>query len=642
MRPMRVLLELPILCLLVTGAAGIGSHLIPSAQGPKQSNTDSYVADDLPLEQKARSVLSVYCSSCHQSGRSGMDFDDDALNLDAMRRNRDAWQEVIERVRGHKMPPRRFPQPSQADRDALVAWVEQEVLQSPKTQAGPLMARRLQRAEYVNSMRDLLGVKFRPDGDFPQDVAHWSACETLPGVPSVELAKYRAMAEKLLDQAIAAELGTEESASVDDPDEIDPLDGERTPLFSRDSGCGGPGEQAREIITVFARRAFRKPADADEVKRLTKIFEDAENDGKSFHEGVRAALTEVLTSPRFLYRIETKTPKAGDPFELACRLSFFLWRTGPDDELLELAETGTLADNLEAQTLRLLRHPRSRSFAVDFADHWLSLGKIDKAQDLDENLRSAMRREVEEFFAAMVREDRGVLDFIEADFTFLNETLAKHYGISGIEGNKMRRVRVDGKNRGGLLGQAGVLTIASASHDLSVVRRGKWVVETVLGEAPIRPPAGLLDAFSQPSANTGSQTRNDQVALHRSNPACAECHRKLDGIGLALDHFDMHGAWRDTVANQPVVAEGDVADGVVLRGIGELKAYLKEKHSAKFSQALGESLLRFAIGRPLDQGARGDLSRLPENAANHQFGFSRIIIDVVQSPTFRERFGSWE
>lgn len=643
MRRFRNLLEFPYLCLFFVGVAGVVAHTFVWMQ-PVKAPTVAFVDDpNMPLETKARAALGMYCGSCHQSGRSGMDLDENALDLDTMRRHRSEWLEVVDRIRNHKMPPRRFPQPTAIEREHIIAWIEQEVLQK-KPATGPMLARRLQRIEYANVIRDLLGVKARFKAEFPEDEARWSPCETVPELPASLAAAYRGTAEQAIDDAIAAELEGETQDAVNDEegDGREAISSERVSLFSRDCSRGS-SEQARLVLTNFVRRAYRKIADVEEVDRLTGVFEQAESGGASYHDGLKAAMTEVLTSPSFLFRVESKAPKTSNPFELAARLSFFLWRTGPDDEFMTLAATGDLMENLEEQTLRLLRDPRSRAFAVGFAEHWLSLSKLEEvAAEMNAQLKRAMRRETEEFFAAMVREDRSVLEFIDGDFTYVDEVLAGHYGIAGVKGNKMQRISVDRETRGGLLGQASVLTIVSANLDDSVVRRGKWIAESLLGEAPIRPPAGLLEAFDQLSGSGGMLDRRRRIAAHRTNPACAECHRKLDGMGIAMDHLDRHGAWRDSIGYEKAVPLGDIADGVVLNGLGDLKAYLLKNHSSKFARALAERIQRFALGRLLDDRARAELKDVPENAAKHQFRLSRMIVDVVQTPTFRERFGAWE
>jgi hypothetical protein len=546
-----------------------------------------------------------------------LDFDAETLELETMRHNVADWAHVVQRLRDREMPPPQSPQPSAEERAAVIAWVEQEVLQKADTlQAGRVVARRLHRSEYFNILRDLLGVDLQPPADFPRDEREWNHHASLPGIAPSQREVYRAVAELAIDQA--ARTG----------------DGNRAALFACDCTDETAAANARAIIARFARRAYRAPVEPEEVDRLVTVFEEADLSGKSYADSIKAALAEVLTSPRFLCRVESArdeadtSPRQTDQVVLASRLSFFLWRTGPDDELLGLAERGVLADRLESQVHRLLQDPQARAFARDFAASWLALDKLNEVTNLDPELRRAMRQETELLVETIVREDRTVVDFLDADYTFVNERLASHYGIPGISGEVMRRISVRGMPRGGLLTQGSILSLTAADGaDTHPVKRGKWVQENLLGAAPIRPPAGILQALQDTRGALGPGTRAEQMALHRTNPSCAGCHQKIDGIGLALENFGPRGAWR------PLDAVGELPNGQTLRGVGDLKAHLLRNRD-RFVRSLAERMLRFALGRKLDDRDRSDLVHVAANTAPHEHRFSRVVLEVVNSPAF--------
>jgi mono/diheme cytochrome c family protein len=632
MRYIQFLLQMPILCAILTAAFTIGVHVFQWVEVAEIKYVTIEVPDDVGVELTGTTAIANYCGGCHQSGRSGVDFDSDTLVLEEMRRDPDTWTQVVKRLRSKQMPPARFPQPSAKERASLITWIEKEVLSAPITPGtGPLMARRLQRSEYLNTMRDLLGVSVDSKLDIPKDDLFWHRCSDAPALAPELLASYRTAAETILDHAIAAEL---ESDAACLPNGI----ASGTRLFSTDCSFETSVANARSILGGFVRRAYRKPADAAEVDRLVAIFEQAEKENRSFHEGMKLALAEVLTSPQFLYRIESRTgtPHANDSFALASRLSYFLWRSGADEELLAHAAASTLEQNLESQARRMLQDPRSHAFAVDFADQWFSFGKLKVLFDFDPALTDAMRQETELFVAGIVREDRSVLEFFQADYTYLNERLARHYGIPDIRGDDMRRVQLAGIQRGGLLGQASILVVSSPYNETSPVSRGKWVVENLLGEPPIKPPPGLLAALqdSTRSVATQSGSLGQQMALHRENKSCAQCHEKLDTIGLALETFDPRGAWRGESNPRAADAVGTLSSGEVIRGPAELKAYLLTQR-APLVRSLSERLLRFALGRKLDDRDRAALEHLPANADAQNYRISRIILDVIQSESFR-------
>jgi hypothetical protein len=419
-------------------------------------------------------------------------------------------------------------------------------------------------------------------------------------------------------------------------------------------------EVAREVLERFATRAYRRPVQPGEVARLLKFVDLAEQNGDEFERGIQLAIQAVLVSPQFLFRVElNRRPpsnngrgaqqKAGEAFpisefELASRLSYFLWSSMPDDELFSIAKAGKLreGDNLEAQVVRMLRDPKARALVENFADQWLQIRNLktvnpdrDQFPTFDEALRSAMIQETELFFEAVVREDRSVLDLLDADFTFLNERLARHYGIDGVKGDAFRRVSLEGGQRGGILTQASILTVTSNPTRTSPVKRGKWILEQILG-APPPPPPGDVPELDAQATLTG--ILRQKMEQHRANPSCASCHARMDPLGFGFENFDAIGAWRDRDGGSPVDASGELPSGQTFRGPGELKAILKAR-DREFLRCLSEKMLTFALGRGVEYFDACALDKIVEGTAGDRYRFSRLVLEIVKSDPFQKRKG---
>lgn len=412
-----------------------------------------------------------------------------------------------------------------------------------------------------------------------------------------------------------------------------------------------PREAAREIVARFAPRAFRRPVKPEEIEKILKIYDLAEKEGESFEDRVKLALARVLVSPHFLYRIELD-PAGAKPgstylineYELASRLSYFFWSTTPDDELFDLASKGELRKNLEAQVARLIRDPKSSEFIRNFSSQWLTTRKLAFVSpdpktfpNFDEELREAMARETELFFEAIVREDRSVLDFLDADFSFVNERLARHYGIEGVKGKEFRRVKLP-PNRGGILTQASVLTLTSNPTRTSPVKRGKWVLEQILNTPPPPPPPDV-PALTEDRRLTGSLRK--VMEQHRENPMCASCHRRMDPIGFAFENYDAIGAWREKDEGYAIDPSGTLPDGKSFQGPGELKKILKSK-SELFCRCLVEKMLTYATGRGLEFQDRCAVDKILAALKQNDDRFSTLLFEVVKSEPFQMRTASGE
>jgi hypothetical protein len=409
---------------------------------------------------------------------------------------------------------------------------------------------------------------------------------------------------------------------------------------------------AHEIITRLATEAFRRPVtERDSAALMTLYQQGAAADG--FESGIRLALEGILASPRFVFRFEERpaSARAGEgyaigDFDLASRLSYFLWASAPDDTLRTLAAAGRLSDAavLTGQVRRMLADPRAEGLAARFASQWLRLQDLDKLNpdvryypDFDEQLKAAMRHETELFFVNLVREDRPVTDLFTADYTFVNERLARHYGISGVVGSQFRRVSYPDDRRRGLLGQGSVLTLTSHADRTSPVLRGKWVMEVLLGTPPPAPPPNVPDLDATPDAEDGRlRTVRERMEQHRANPACNSCHRMIDPIGLSLDNFDVTGAWRIRDNGMPVDAASTFYDGTPLAGPADLRRALLAR-SDVLLQTFAENLMTYALGRRLSATDMPAVRALVRQAAADDYTLSSFVLGIVRTSAFRQK-----
>lgn len=413
----------------------------------------------------------------------------------------------------------------------------------------------------------------------------------------------------------------------------------------------------RAILERFASRAYRRPITPGELARLIKFVDLAEQSGDSFERGIQLAVQAVLVSSQFLFRVEIdprfekRDPKAKarshpiNEFELASRLSYFLYSSIPDDELWQLATKGKLreGDNLEKQVRRMLRDPKAKALVENFGDQWLQIRNLktvspDRKQfpGFDEPLRAAMLKETELFFEEVMREDRSVLDFLDADYTFLNERLATHYGIKGIKGAEFRRVPLSAEShRGGLLTQASILTVTSNPTRTSPVKRGKWILEQVLGTPPPPPPPDVPELKEEEGATLTGSLRQ-RMEQHRANPNCASCHARMDPLGFAFENYDAIGGWREKDGSFPIDSSGSLPSGQSFQGPEGLKGILKTREK-NFTRCLAEKMLTFAIGRGIEDPDKCALDKIVDAMAADHAKFSRLVLEIVNSDPFQKR-----
>ena len=408
---------------------------------------------------------------------------------------------------------------------------------------------------------------------------------------------------------------------------------------------------AREIVEALATRAYRHPVDREQLSTLMDFYADGREQG-DFEAGIELALRRILASPEFVFRFE----RAGDDvapgetyrlndLELASRLSFFLWSSIPDDELLTLAIANKLHEpgTLRKQVGRMLTDAKSNAFIENFAGQWLYLrnlktkgGAVEQFPNFDDNLRQAFRTETEMLFASIVREDRNLLDILTADYTFVNDRLARHYGMEGIYGSEFRRVPVANDARRGLLGQGSILLVTSLPERTSPVQRGVWVLENIVGAPVPTPPPNVPDLAESAGTKNHPRTLREQMELHTSRPFCAGCHKIMDPVGFALENFDAIGQWRTEEHGTPINATARLVDGTEINGAVDLRNALM-KYSDRFVQTTTEKLMTYALGRGLEYYDMPAVRAIARGAAEDDYRFSAIILGIVESPAFQMR-----
>ncbi|HEY2414020.1 MAG TPA: DUF1592 domain-containing protein [Pirellulaceae bacterium] len=418
----------------------------------------------------------------------------------------------------------------------------------------------------------------------------------------------------------------------------------------RPEGGRSPIEAAKTNLQPLMVRAFRRPTAESEVNSFAALVDNAVKQGDSFEQGMQVAVTAILASPHFLFRVEggDKSAAAGlvrpvGDFELASRLSYFLWSSTPDEELLSLAAKNTLHedDALQQQVRRMLADSKTQALVDNFITQWLNLRLLDGVApdpqvfpQFDAELKAAMRRETELFAAAIIQEDRSVLDFLSGRFTYVNGRLAQHYGIEGIEGSEFQRVNFTDKSHTGVLTQASILTLTSNPGRTSPVKRGKWMLENILGSPPPDPPpdAPDLDAVQKAKPNA---TLRQQLTIHRENPVCASCHKVMDQLGFGLENFDAIGRWRDKDGQFKVDASGELPGGAKFNGPLALAKVL-DKRRGEFVRCLAEKMLTFALGRELAVQDRCTVDKIVEQVEDKDFRFSTLVQSIVTSDPFRK------
>ncbi len=593
------------------------------------------------FKTQVQPLLAAHCGGCHSAQRQvgGVDltFADAATAV----RKRSLWRRVAEQVEAGTMPPPGSKAMTPAGKAQLAQWsrAAAEYLdpQDPANRdPGPSALRRLTVAEYNATVRELFGIPFDGEREAglsdPENTTGFDNLAAALTLSPALLEKYLVAAERITDRVFR-----------------DPRAKAR---LLEPKAAGADREAARTVVIRLLRRAYRRPALPVEVERVLKVYDGAVARGDSHEAGIRAVLKPVLASPNFLFRVEQSAagsaPARVNAHEQAVRLAYFLWGAPPDEALSALADSGKLSDPavLEGEARRMLADPRARWLTDSFARQWLQLDGFEKARPsteffpaFNQRLRKAMREEAELFFDGLRREDRNVLELLDADYTYANAELAAHYGIPGVENKEMQRVALRPEyHRGGLLGMGAVLATTSHTFRTSPTLRGKYILEVLLGTPPPPPPPNAANQLKEGKGKEATSFR-EQLAQHAADPSCAGCHRKLDPLGFALDNYDAVGAWRTGSKERPLDTSGVLPTGEKLNGVEELKRVLLAR-KGQFIRNLSSQLLSYALGRELQESDEWTVRQVAAACEKDGYRMSSLVLGVTRSVPFQYRRGA--
>ena len=596
-------------------------------------------------------LLKDHCYKCHGSEKQKGDVNLETYkSAKAIADDPEIWNKVIDVIRGGDMPPAKESKMADPEREKLAGAVEETLtaaLLARGPEPGPPIIRRLTHAEYRRSVRDLLAVDFDVAGavGMPEDPigkGYDNLADALK-IPPALTEKYLAAADEVLAKLFG------DGAKPGSP----PAPGASiAQMFRTAANPQAAGQLARTLISRFLPRAYRRPVTAEEVARYGVIFDKALAQRKTPTDAFRHMFKAVLLSPNFLFRIEEDRAPAGSTkpyrvsnFELASRISYFLWASLPDNELITLATQGKLSDPavLDAQVKRMLADPKAKALSEEFATQWLQLRRLAEARPTTEffptfndGLKDAMKQETLLFFDALRTENLPVTTLLDADFTFVNEPLAEHYGIAGIKGAQMQRVTLKPeRHRGGLLGMASVLSMTSHTFRTSPTQRGKYVLDVLLGTPP-PPPSNNVAQIDDAAKKGDAKTFRELLGQHATDAACAGCHQRIDPLGFGLDNFDAIGRWRVSTPDQPLDTAGVLPSGEQFDGPVELKKVLAGKRD-RFVDNISEQMLTYALGRQLQPYDKPVVREISAALAKDGYKFSTLVAGVVKSFPFQNR-----
>ncbi|MEM9480694.1 MAG: DUF1592 domain-containing protein [Verrucomicrobiota bacterium] len=592
------------------------------------------------FEREIVPLIENYCLDCHdaETGEGELDFEVYLTEAEAIHEP-DLWDSVAQVVEMGEMPPRdKSNQPSDAEREKIIAWVRDlgarwddgEMGQDP----GRTTIRRLNKNEYNYTIRDLFGMRIRPADNFPEETGGESGFDNNADalfLPSLLMENYVEAASVIVEGVYA----NSKSRS--------------NYLFARPTGAGGAEGAARKTLSAWASRAYRRPVENEELDSLMRIFAGEMKAGKRYDEAMQKPLLAILISSKFLYRAEqeesSRDPYQVDDFDLATRLSYFIWSSMPDKELFGLALKGELSkpEVLEAQVMRMLQDEKARSLSMHFAGQWFGWEQLRSRANPDEDrfpqftfdLRVALYRESAEFFHHLLQSNASIFDLIDSDYTFLNERLVKHYGISGVSGSQLQKVSLTDPNRGGVLGMGSVLTATSLPLRTSPAVRGKYVLAQLLGTPPPEPPMNVEQLPDDDQA-IEAMTFREALAQHREDINCKACHEVIDPIGFGLESFDAIGRWRTTQNGLPLDTEGVMPDGTKFSSPADLKKTILSRKDL-FTRNMAEKLLSYALGRDLSPYDRPAVAEITEKVLADGGKIHTAFVEVAKSYPFRYR-----
>lgn len=583
--------------------------------------------------------IKTYCIECHQNRRpteAGVNFSP-ALKDPGHAAFTEQWKKGTARVKAHDMPPEYADnQPTDADRQMFARWLG-KVKYLSQADPGPFIIRRLTKTEYSNTLHDLFGVAPSIAEELPDEV---SGAGYLNSLSPLQLEHYLTIADKVLDHVLP-------------PGDASPTQWQQQLFGETPAPDTDERSAAQDVAQSLARKAYRRPPSEAELEVLLQVFDLARKNELGYRQAIRLMLKAILVSPQFLFITPAREVEYDleivpvDDYQLASRLSYLLWATMPDDELMALADHGVLHVPviLKAQVKRMLDDPRSRALFDGFGAQWLGLGDFEnkvfdpaKFPQMNDELRTAMYDEARLFFESIVRENRSVASFVDSDFTFLNETLAPIYGLQEtVTGPEMRMVRLTNENRGGILGMPGTLAATSFPDRTSAVKRGVWVLEQVLGDHVPSAPPDVPALEEQDQQTVAHLTLRQRTELHRTNPVCANCHKLLDPIGFGLENFDAIGRWRDQDDNgEAIDASGELPGGEHFSTPKELKAIIAGRID-KLSRNIVEKLLAYALCRGLEGYDEIVVDRMMKDIASDGYRMQTLVTAVVTSYPFTHR-----
>lgn len=623
---------------------GIFSILVFLAPNPTASSREILESNPKKTsEYREFEFIKRYCLECHSGEKPKASLDLSRFDsMDKILSEALLWDDILIRLSQGDMPPKEADLPTLNERSEFLNWVESS-LQKAACQsgphAGPAVLRRLNRAEYSASVRDLLDIHFDAGEALPSDGSGGegfdNASETL-FISPIHAEKYMDAARVAVEYAFA------------DPRSL------RRFLVAEPDEKTSPEVAARRVIEDFLPRAFRRSIPESEILEYLALFHAAYKADPSFMVAIRLTLQAVLISPKFLFiaeepNFDSKPHKVTD-HELASRLSYFLWGSLPDDELLKAADEGNLSDSriLQEQFKRMLGSQNSRkvrNFSQNFVEQWLgtrALGrefKPDKSiRGYDSELEGGMKYEPVFFFHEILTENRSLLDLLKADYTYVNRRLARHYRIKGEFREQPKRVQLTDENRrGGLLSMAAVLAVSSYPHRTSPVLRGKWILETILGDPPPPPPPNVPE-LEESASSVSSESLRQRLELHRQNVACAQCHDRIDPLGFGLENYGVLGRWRDKYEGHTVDARGALPDGTTFSGPAELKLALLGRKD-QFVRHLTKKMLGYALGRGLTYYDYCAVNSIVDKLRANDYKSHHLLFGIIQSVPFRFKAG---
>ncbi|MDE2641227.1 MAG: DUF1592 domain-containing protein [Verrucomicrobiota bacterium] len=594
------------------------------------------------VEQPGLALIENYCFDCHDSDLQKGEVDlEAALGAKPLVKNMDLWRTVISRVESGDMPPKKKPQLKPEEKEWLLNWLDSEINHfdySKVDNPGYEPVRRLTHIEFSNTLRDLLGLDLNLVADFPIDLSGTSVFENSANtlfLQPILMERYLSA----VDKAVEAVVPLDSKPNADSP-----------VFVAWPSGKITEREAARKIIGRFMLRAFRRPPTEDEAKELHGVYARSRKAGESFQMAIRRALGAALVSPAFLLKSEiaqdTDESYQVSDYELACRLSYYLWASMPDDELFQLAAEKRLAKPgvLAEQVTRMLADPKAGTLGSVFAAQWLGFDALGVRVRLDpidnpwctDTLMAAMKKESAMVFTALVRENRPLKDLIDSKNTFVNEELAKFYKLKGVEGMAMRRVSHTDKRRYGLFGQASVLAVTSSPHRTSPIRRGEWILNSLLGTPPPPPPPDVGELDEEIEENRKLSFRQ-KLEMHSKDPRCNSCHREMDPLGFSLENYDWFGRWRTKSRGRTIDARGKLPSGTEFEGpVGLREVILAEKLDDLARQVI-RKMLSYGLGRQLEYYDEPAVRKILATFKKDGYRMQTLVREVVKSYPFQFR-----